>query len=224
MDKESLENGNVEFSDPMAKEGIPASPSTLDESNLQMEGKIPPIEEWKACLEKFETLQKECLDYQDKFLRARADLDNLRKRLAREREDIRNQAITAVFSDIISVFDHFKMGMETAEKNAIATEVMEGFRMVFQQLKNCLEKNGIMALEPTNEIFDPHRHDAVSAVCDDNVPEGHVLSTIRTGYLFGKQLLRPATVVVSKGKAQKPEVTEAKNKEEKENISTPKTD
>lgn len=149
--------------------------------------------------QKVENLEKLCAEYKDQFFRARADLENARKRLARDREELYSSTIATVFSDIFLALDTFKLGISNCEKNGVANEVIDGFRLIYQQLNSCCEKNGIDSISPSCEAFDPNFHEAISFIHSDTITDGFVIDCVRTGYKFGKKLLRPASVVVSKG-------------------------
>lgn len=149
--------------------------------------------------QKIANLEKLCSEYKDQFLRARADLDNAKKRLARDRDELYAGTISSVFSDIFLTIDAFKLGISNCAKNGVQDEVIAGFKLIYQQLSSCCEKNGIECLNPVNEVFDPTLHEAISFINSDTVLDGNVIDCVRTGYKFGKKLLRPASVVVSKG-------------------------
>ncbi|MDR1665794.1 MAG: nucleotide exchange factor GrpE [Puniceicoccales bacterium] len=152
--------------------------------------------EWDKQLEEV-TRQRE--NYRDLYLRARAELDNYKKRLPKEREDIRFYVITALFSPFITALENFSLGLKNAEKRNVEREVLEGFKMVFQQFNLCFKDLSIKPIDPTGEVFNPHLHEAVSVRHDAEKKEGTVLEVVRTGYRVGDHILRPAIVTVSKG-------------------------
>ena len=103
----------------------------------------------------------------------------------------------------INVFDSFKIGLESAKNQQINEDVLKGFQMILQQFQAQLNLLGVEEINPKNEVFNPHLHEAVSSCFHDEVPEEHVIQVIRTGYKLGDKLLRAASVVVSKGKEVK---------------------
>jgi molecular chaperone GrpE len=149
---------------------------------------------------KLAELEQRCNDLQDQFLRARADLDNARKRFIRDKEDLRSSTVQSVLGEIINVFDAFQIGLINAEQSGISADVAHGLQMILQQFKVSLDKLGVTSIEPREEFFNPYFHEAVSTCYDDSVLEGYVVHTVRNGYRLGNKLLRPASVVVSKGK------------------------
>ena len=148
-------------------------------------------------------LEKQCKELQDKYLLAKADLDNARKRFLKDKEDVRIQTTQFVCLPIVALFDSFKMGLESAQKYNVSQEVLKGFLMILQQFQESLKALGIEEINPKDEIFNPHLHDAVSTCFHESIAEDHIIQVIRVGYKLGDRLLRPASVVVSKGKEVK---------------------
>ena len=153
--------------------------------------------------EKIADLEKLCKELKDKYLLAKADLDNARKRFLKDKEDVRIQTTQFVCLPILALFDSFKMGLESAHKYNVAQEVLKGFQMILQQFQESLKALGIEEINPKNEAFNPHLHDAVSTCFHETVAEDHIIQVVRVGYKLGDRLLRAASVVVSKGKEVK---------------------
>ncbi|MDR2769799.1 MAG: nucleotide exchange factor GrpE [Puniceicoccales bacterium] len=149
---------------------------------------------------KLAELEQRCNDLQDQFLRARADLDNARKRFVRDKEDLRLFTIQSVLGEVINIFDAFQIGLINAAQSGLSADVASGLQMILQQFKASLDKLGVTSIEPKEEFFNPYFHEAVSTCYNDSVLEGYVVHTVRNGYRLGDKLLRPASVVVSKGK------------------------
>ena len=154
---------------------------------------------------KIADLETQMNEWRDKCFRAVAELDNARKRFAKEKEDVRFHTTQIICLHIIELFDSFKMGLTSAEKQQTDPKILEGFQMIFRQFQAQLKLLKIEELNPQNDAFDPHIHDAVSHAYSDTVPEDHVVQTMRCGYKCGDRLLRAAAVVVSKGKAPQTE-------------------
>ena len=151
--------------------------------------------------QQIEALKAQCAVLQDKYIRAKADLENTRKRFVKEREDVRFQTLQFVCMPIVALFDSFKLGLTSAEQSKISPEVLKGFQMIFQQFQMQLKLLGIEEIFPENQVFDPHFHEAVSKVHSETVPEDHIIQVVRSGYKMDGKLLRAASVVVSQGKA-----------------------
>ena len=154
---------------------------------------------------KIADLETQMNEWRDKCFRAVAELDNARKRFAKEKEDVRFHTTQIICLHIIELFDSFKMGLDSAEKQKTDPKVLEGFQMIFRQFQAQLKLLKIEQLNPLDEAFDPHFHDAVSHAYSDTVPEDHIVQVVRCGYKCGDRLLRAASVIISKGKAPQTE-------------------
>jgi molecular chaperone GrpE len=136
----------------------------------------------------------------DRFVRAVADHENFRKRTAREKDELRQYATSRVLEDLLPVLDNLGLGLAAANQpNADLKNLIEGVGMVQTQLKATLEQNGLKEVNPTGQAFDAHQHEALSQQPSAEVPEGNVITVVRTGYSLNGRLLRPASVIVSSG-------------------------
>lgn len=152
-------------------------------------------------LKQLDEAQAEIARLKDDALRGRADLENFRKRVAREKDDLRKFATATLIEELLPVLDNFKLGLQSAHNHPEAKVVTEGFDMVWTQLQNILGQNGLEELNPQGEAFDPNLHDCVSHQPSEDVPAEHVMQVMRAGYRLNERLVRPASVVVSSGKA-----------------------
>lgn len=137
----------------------------------------------------------------DRLLRLQADFDNFRKRALRERAEIELQANESLMKELLPVLDHLDLAVDAAVQHNADGPVIEGFRLVSEQLLTALAKAGLTPVDAAAQEFDPHRHEAISQVASETVPANHVVAQVRRGYLLGSKLLRPAQVVVSQGPA-----------------------
>ena len=136
----------------------------------------------------------------DKFLRAAADLDNYRKRVAREKEELARFTAERVVSALLPVLDNLERALDAAQQQSAPPSLMEGLRQVQTQFRRTLEEFGLKEITVhAGHPFDPNLHEAVSSTSSEEHPEGHVLEQIQRGYRLADRLLRPARVVVSKG-------------------------
>ena len=138
-------------------------------------------------------------DYLDQLRRLAAEFDNYKKRMVREHEELRERAAERLLRDLLPVFDDLGRALtafETAETEAIA----DGVALVHRALWTLLEREGVAELDPTGDMFDPHRHEALLSQPAD-APEGTVLEVIQKGFLLGDRVLRPARVVVAGGES-----------------------
>ncbi|CAI8290430.1 MAG: Protein GrpE [Opitutia bacterium UBA7350] len=153
-------------------------------------------------LSELEQAQAETAEMQSRYLRSVADLENYRKRMAREKSEILRSASAAVIESLLPVLDNLRLGLQAAEQHPEAQDVTAGFKMVDDQLRRTLSEQGAQELVPDGEAFDPNLHECIAQQPSDTVPEDHVISTIRSGYQLNERLLRAANVIVSSGPAE----------------------
>lgn len=162
------------------------SPEDTVTENTSAEGELDP----------WEQLEAEAAKWKELSLRTAAEMDNLRKRTAREREEAVRYANQRLLEDLLPVIDNFEMGMQAASQDQ-KSMIYIGMDMVRRQLNDFLTNQGVQEI-PTTGLFDPNLHDAVSQEDCANGEEGRILRVIRRGYKLRDRLLRPASVVVSK--------------------------
>lgn len=138
----------------------------------------------------------------DQMLRLQADFENFRRRVERERTEVYQRANEDLMKELLQVLDHFEIGIKTAEKHSAEKSVLEGFRMVSDQLMAVLSRFGLQPVDAEGQDFDPHHHEAVTHMPSEEHPENAVIAQTRRGYLLGDRLLRAAQVVVSSGPQQ----------------------
>ena len=140
-------------------------------------------------------LEQDVLKWKELAMRTAADLENFRKRAAREREESVRYANQSLLEELLPILDNFDMGMQAAEQEK-GSMIHVGMEMVRKQLDEFLGNQGVTEVLAEGEDFDPNLHDAVSQ--EEGGDEGKVLRVTRRGYLLRDRLLRPASVVVSK--------------------------
>ncbi len=147
--------------------------------------------------------KKEQAEAHDRYLRLAADMENLRRRTVREKDEIRQFAAGRVLEDMISVLDNLGFGLTAAKApNADIKTIVGGIGMVADQLKNVLGQHGLKEINPVGQTFDPNQHEAIAAQPSADVADGNVAQVVRIGYSLNGRLLRPASVVVSSGPAK----------------------
>jgi molecular chaperone GrpE len=159
-------------------------------------------------------LQAEVMDFKDKWLRAHAEIDNIRKRSEREKEDIAKYAVSRLARDIVGVGDNFQRAIdavpaEAADLDPALKSFLEGVTMTERELLNALERHGIKRMQPMNEPFNPHLHQAVMEVPRTDVPAGTVVQVFQAGFMIEDRVLRPAMVGVAKGGPKLPAVPDS---------------
>jgi molecular chaperone GrpE len=137
-------------------------------------------------------------DLKGKYMRAVADLENLRKRSIRDREEAVQRTRSQIISDLLPVMDAFQLGFVEAKKHEQTANLVEGFSMAMTQMETTLSEYGLKVIDPTGEVFDAKLHEAIGYEESDDCEEGHVITTVRTGYRISERLLRPASVILAK--------------------------
>jgi molecular chaperone GrpE len=149
----------------------------------------------RALEDQVEALSAELEQLRAESLRERADLDNQRKRLAREIDQARRFANERLLSELLPLFDSMEAGLAAA---AQADPLREGMELTLRQLHRIAEANGLVEVAPAaGDAFDPERHQAMSMVPAEGVPPGAVAQLYQKGYVLNDRLLRPALVVVA---------------------------
>jgi molecular chaperone GrpE len=139
----------------------------------------------------------------DRYLRSVADLENFRRRTVREKDELRQFAASRVLEDLLPALDNLALALTaTRQPGADLKSLAGGVEMVLAQLKASLTSHGLKEINPVGHAFDANLHESISAQPSATVPEGSVLSVVRTGFSLNGRLLRPASVVVSSGAAK----------------------
>lgn len=146
-----------------------------------------------------EGARADAASWRDKALRATADLDNFRKRTARERDEERHRAHERIVRELLPVIDNLERAIEHATAGGDIEQLLGGVEAVHKQVIGVLEAEGVQLIDPFGEPFDPNKHQAVSQREDTEVAEHTVVEVLRKGYELGGRVVRPAMVVVSTG-------------------------
>jgi molecular chaperone GrpE len=179
---------------PTPGEDAPGAPNTPSQSGA---GQRAPHEVIAA-------LEAETADLKDRLLRAHAEVENIRKRAEREKEETAKYAVTRLARDIVNVGDNFQRAIDAVPPGAVDQDsalksFLEGVTMTERELLNVLERYGIRRVQPMNEIFNPHLHQAVMEMARSDVPNGTIVQVFQAGFMIEDRVLRPAMVAVAKG-------------------------
>ncbi|QNN46647.1 nucleotide exchange factor GrpE [Thermomonas brevis] len=145
--------------------------------------------------DELEALRAEVEQLKAQSLLERADLENQRKRLARDIEQARKFANERLLSDLLPVFDSLDAGLSAAGEG---DALRHGLELTYKQLLKVATENGMTLLDPTGQPFDPEHHQAISQGEAEGVAPGHVITVFQKGYLLNGRLLRPALVIVAR--------------------------
>lgn len=147
--------------------------------------------------DEIEALRSEIALVKADALRERADLENQRKRIARDVDNARKFANEKLLGELLPVFDSLDAGLAAAGSDS--SPLRDGLELTYKQLLKVAADNGLALLDPTGQSFNPEHHQAISqAEAPEGVAPGSVVQVFQKGYLLNERLLRPALVVVAR--------------------------
>lgn len=174
-----------------AKQNEPVNDEASDEQENAIE-----TEENSTDPEK-EKLQQEKDELYNRLLRVQAEYDNFRKRTQKEKEADRKYKSQSVVTELLPVLDNFERALNVDVEDEASKGIFEGLQMVYRQMKDVLEKEGVEVIETEGEQFDPQIHQAVMQVEDDNYESNVVIQELQKGYRLKDRVIRPAMVKVN---------------------------
>ncbi len=172
------------------EETVPESMEAVEASE-----EIPSQEE---LLESLKRKDEEIAKLNEKLLRVIAEMDNMRKRLDREREDIILYGNEQLIRELLPVIDNLERALLYANKDSGSKELVEGVEITLKQFLGVLEKFGCQPIDSLGQPFDPRYHEALMQQETEEAPENTVIQEYQRGYILKGRLLRPARVVVAK--------------------------
>ncbi len=142
-------------------------------------------------------------ELKDQLLRALAEIENVRRRASREREDAVKYGISGFAKDIVGIVDNLRRAMDSVEGSPqeggeVVKSLQEGIAIIQQEFDTVLSRHGVEAINPLGEVFDHNFHQAMYEVEEENHPPGTVVQVLQQGYKIHDRLLRPAMVGVQK--------------------------
>ena len=189
------------------------APQTEDTSQEEENQKTNAPEE-EVELDPMEALELEVAKWKDQAVRTAAELDNYRKRMAREKLDAVRYGNQGLLEELLPVLDNFDMGMQAAAQEE-GSMLYLGMDMVRKQLSEFLSSQNVEAIEAeAGGAFDPNLHEALSQEPSEEVEPGNIIRVMRKGYRIGERLLRPANVVVATSEEASTQDTEPKEESE----------
>lgn len=152
--------------------------------------------------------QASAAENQDKFLRAKAEVDNIRKRAEIEIGNAHRYGVERFAAEMLAVRDSMEAAKTAAadlkQEATLMERMLQGLDLTLKLMDAAFQKFGIQLIDPQGQKFDPEKHQAMSMVETRDVPPGHVIKTVQKGYSLHNRLIRPALVVVSKAPAAPP--------------------
>ena len=135
---------------------------------------------------------------EDRLLRLAAEFDNYKKRTAREYEQLIKTANENLILPLVDVLDNFERALDSAKSAKDFDSFHQGIELIYQHLRDLLTREGLQPIEAVGQPFDPHQHEAISQMEDEDHPPETVVHQIQRGYMLGDKLLRASRVVVSR--------------------------
>ena len=160
-----------------------------------IESKEVDVEFLQGQLEKLQEQSKVNLD---KVVRAQAEMENLRKRAARDVENAHKYALEKFTNELLPIMDSLELGLSASVKAKNLDDLCKGMKLTLEMFNTVMEKFGITMIEPKGEKFNPELHDAVSMQETDDSNSGIIIEVMQKGYTLNGRLIRPAMVVVAK--------------------------
>tara|TARA_Y100000748_G_scaffold279685_1_gene258179 strand:+ start:65 stop:607 length:543 start_codon:yes stop_codon:yes gene_type:complete len=166
-----------------------ATETELDESNLE-----------EKELSETELLQKKIEESHDSLLRAKAEVENIKKRSQKEVENAYKYSIESVLQEIIPIYDSLSLSCSLTDKKMSKEQLEEGNKLLLSMFQQLFEKNNIQEINPKDESFNPEFHQAVSTIKDSKQKNDTISEVVQKGYVLNDRVIKPALVVVVKNK------------------------
>ncbi|MFQ2579989.1 nucleotide exchange factor GrpE [Aeromonas caviae] len=178
-------------------EAQPVEPTDVDSEVTAEQARIAELE---AQLEaQLEAAQQASLEERERAIRAVAEMENLRRRAAQDVEKAHKFALEKFAAELLPVLDNLERAIELADKeNDTLKPMIEGVELTLKSMQSGVAKFGLVALDPTNQPFDPNAHQAMSMVPSADVAPNTVIAVMQKGYELNGRVIRPAMVMVSK--------------------------
>ncbi|MDH1634326.1 nucleotide exchange factor GrpE [Aeromonas caviae] len=179
-----------------AMEQVEAQPVEPTDVNSEVTAEQARIAELEAQLE---AAQQASLEERERAIRAVAEMENLRRRAAQDVEKAHKFALEKFAAELLPVLDNLERAIELADKeNDTLKPMIEGVELTLKSMQSGVAKFGLVALDPTNQPFDPNAHQAMSMVPSADVAPNTVIAVMQKGYELNGRVIRPAMVMVSK--------------------------
>jgi len=167
------------------------------DSATEIEAESEPVVELQVePAQQVEALQAKADEHWDRYLRAAAELENVRKRASRDVENARKFALERFGRELLAVKDSLELGLSSAAGGSVDS-MLDGSEATLKLLSNTLQQFGIEEMDPAGEPFDPDYHEAISMQPSEDLEPGSVVTVVQKGYTLNGRLLRPAMVIVA---------------------------
>lgn len=179
------------------------------DKKLKGKVRVKKVEEMtkQELLERLRDAEKKSQENYDLYMRTYAEMENIKKRGMKEREDLARYANESLVKEILPVIDNLQKALSHAQNDENPSGLLEGVELTLDALMKTLQKAGLREVEAEGKPFDPNLHEAISKQIDDTVAPGHVIRELQKGYVLNGRLIRPSTVVISEGNGDDREKT-----------------
>ncbi len=200
MSEEGQAPEEEQVAEAVADESVEAAEETQE---VGQEERVEGVSEEEAVVEEvpteseIEQAKAQAADYLDRMTRMQAEMDNLRKRTARDVEKARKFALEGFAKELLAVADSMDLGLNAAQDAEEVATLVEGMELTRKQLFGTLEKFNVEVMDAMGVKFDPEQHEAMTMVPNPEMEPNTVMDVIQKGYTLNGRLLRPARVIVS---------------------------
>jgi molecular chaperone GrpE len=144
------------------------------------------------------TLQQQSGEYLDGWQRERAEFANYKKRTERERKQLQHNITGNIIRRYLEIVDDLERALQNKPTDDEGASWAEGIELVYRKFMSALEAEDVIPMEITDQQFDPNLHEAISQEPNDELESGQIIEVVRSGYMIGERVLRPASVRVAK--------------------------
>ncbi len=210
--KTGEEGGKIEDYEEMDKEKEEVEHhKRLDKKSREKarEEKVKKVEEMtkQELLKEVKDTQKKSQENYDLYMRTYAEMENIKRRGIKERQELSKYANESLIKEILPVIDNLQKAISHAQNDKNPSGLVEGIELTLDGLMATLEKAGLKEVEAEGRPFDPNFHEAISKQIDDKIAPGHVITELQKGYVLNGRLIRPSMVVISEGNGNRKEDT-----------------
>lgn len=210
-----MSNDPKDLNEPVAEAGgspdpVPREGELLDaETPAEDDPQSPAPEEGVDLHQEIDALRTQLADAEaraeenwNSFLKAQAEMQNVRKRSERDLQNERKFALEKFVKELLPVKDSLEMGIDEARNASDLEKLLEGSELTLKMLDSAVEKFGVQEIDPLGQRFDPERHEAMAMQPSDQAEPNTVLQVIRKGYALNERVIRPAMVIVARAAEQ----------------------
>lgn len=155
------------------------------------------VDEIESLKEEILSLQQQSGEYLDGWQRERAEFANYKKRTDRERQQLQHNISGNIIRKYLDIVDDLERALQNRPTDDEGAAWAEGIELVYRKFLTALEAEGVVPMEVANQQFDPNLHEAISQEPNDEYESGQVIEVVRSGYMIGERVLRPASVRVA---------------------------